>query len=468
MRIVLALVLLSISLHSFSTIRLPSVIGSHMVLQQQSEITLWGWSAPNESIRVTVDWDTTAYTTVASSGATWNVKVKTPIAGGPYRIKLNGQNEIVLDDVLIGELWICSGQSNMEWSADQNLKQSIEEAPNATNKQIRFFYIDKSTSQYPQDDCSGKWVVCNPEDMKHFSAVGYFFGKHLQQELNVPVGLINSNWGGTPAEVWTPKEAIEDNKELKTAAETLKDYPWWPNDPGVTFNAMVAPITKLPIAGAIWYQGEANVENASTYNTLLKTMIDSWRSAWKKDFAFYFVQIAPFAYGDEPVGALLRESQSKLADYNNTGMVVVSDLVDDVKNIHPEDKKTVALRLANYALAQTYGKSGIAYRSPRFDKMEIKKDKLYITVSDAPNGLVSRNGAPSEFMIAGQDQIFYPATATINGGTIILSSKQVKTPVAVRFGFSNTAMPNVFSKEGLPLNLFRSDDWPVTKQVGKQ
>jgi len=466
--IITSLVLCLMSAATFAKLRLPAVIASHMVLQQNSEITLWGWSGAAEQIRIMVDWDTTVYKTVGNSGARWSVKLKTPAAGGPYKIILNGQNTIVLEDVLIGELWVCSGQSNMQWSADQNLKQSIEEAPNATNKQIRFFFIEQSTSDFPQDDCPGRWVVCNPEDMKHFSALGYFFGKTLQEELNVPVGLINSNWGGTPAEVWTPKQVVDNDAELSKAAQTIQPLPWWPKDPGLTYNAMIAPITRLPIAGALWYQGESNVDNAASYPKLLKSLVDSWRTAWQKDIAFYYVQIAPFNYGTENVGALLREAQSKFSGYPNTGMVVVSDLVDNIKDIHPQNKKSVALRLANYALAQTYGKSGLNYKSPRFDKMEVVNDKIRITVSEAPNGLISRNGAPSDFMIAGADQKFYPATATINKNSILVSAKEVKSPVAVRFGFSNTAMPNVFSKEGLPLDLFRTDNWEVSKAPVKR
>lgn len=456
-----AILMLVAASTSYGNIRLPHILGSHMVLQQNSEVTLWGWAGPAEQIRVMVDWDTIDHTTTATSGARWSIKIKTPGAGGPYKIVLNGQNTVVLEDVLIGELWVCSGQSNMEWSADQGLKQSIAEAPNATNKQIRFFYIPKNTSDYPQDDCEGNWVVCNPEDMLHFSAIGYFFGKRLHSELNVPIGLINTNWGGTPAEVWTPREAVLSDAELSKGANTHTAYPWWPKDPGLTYNAMIAPITGLPIAGALWYQGESNVDYPQGYAKLLQTMIDSWRKAWQKDIAFYYVQIAPFRYGNRYTGALVREAQTKLHDYPNCGMVVVSDLVDNVKDIHPQNKADVATRLANYALAQTYGKTGLTYKSPRYGNMETIKDKIRISVLDAPTGLVSRGGSPAEFLIAGDDRKFYPATATLSGSTITVYAKEVKTPVAVRFGFSNTAMPNVFSKEGLPLNLFRTDDWEL-------
>ena len=204
-----------------ANVRLPSIIGSHMVLQQKSSVKLWGWCSASEKIVISTSWDTTKYETYGNNGARWMTEIKTPSAGGPYTIWIKANNEIILEDVMIGEVWVCSGQSNMEWSADQGLKQSTEESPKATNKNIRFFYVPKSTSETPQDDVVAKWVVCNPEDMLHFSAIGYFFGKQLNKELNYPIGLINSNWGGTPAEVWTPKEVISSNNDLQSASDKI-------------------------------------------------------------------------------------------------------------------------------------------------------------------------------------------------------------------------------------------------------
>lgn len=440
-------------------VRLPAILGSHMVLQQNSETKLWGWCSPGEAIKVTVAWDTTVYKTTGTGNAKWSITLKTPKAGGPYSIVINGSNKIVLEDVLIGEVWLCSGQSNMEWSGTQNLKQSLDEAPNATNESIRFFYITKSTAAYPQDKCEGSWKVCSPSEMKKFSAVGYFFGKNLQQELKVPVGLINSNWGGTPAEVWTPSDAVESNPTLKAAADKINPTPWWPTEPGALYNAMIYPITQHTIAGAIWYQGESNTETYASYQQLFTTMISEWRKAWKKDFPFYYVQIAPYAYDKNNIGALLREAQTNSISCPNTGMVVVSDLVADVKNIHPTNKIDVAGRLANYALAQTYASYKGAYKSPIFKSMRIDKNMVNISFDNADNGLMSKNGAPTEFYIAGEDKIFYPATAKIKGSSVLVWAKKVKLPVAVRFGFSNTAIPNLFSTEGLPVNLFRTDTW---------
>ena len=319
-----------------AAIRLPAVIGSHMVLQQRTNATLWGWAGAAETVTVSVSWSTNTWKATASNGGRWATEIQTPQAGGPHTIRIRGGNEIVLEDVLVGEVWVCSGQSNMEWSGDQGLRQSKEEAPRATNSLIRFFYIPKATSETPQDHLTARWVVCSPEEMTHFSAVGYFFGKRLNETLGVPVGLINSNWGGTPAEVWTPRGIVEDDPDLRAAAVKIKPAPWWPHEPGLAFNAMIHPITPFRIAGVIWYQGESNVSTHGTYRKLFTRMIDGWRAAWKSELPFYFAQIAPYTYGDDPTrAAFLREAQTLAAAHPKTGMVVTSDLVDNVKDIHP-------------------------------------------------------------------------------------------------------------------------------------
>jgi len=450
-----------------AAIRLPSILGSHMVLQQKSEVKLWGWCNPAEKITIKTNWDTITYRTTGESSAKWLQKIKTPVAGGPYTITIN--ESTVLKDVMIGEIWLCSGQSNMEYGGDQGLKQSLNEAPNANNQNIRFFYIAKSTSATPQENCEGSWKVCSPEEMKHFSAIGYFFGNNLQQGLNMPVGLINSNWGGTPAEVWTPKQLIDNDPDLKAASKKLKPADWWPTLPGYTFNAMINPITNFEISGAIWYQGESNVGTYSTYKQLMNTMIVSWRKAWQKDFPFYFVQIAPFSgYGNNNVCALLRETQTSCLSIPKTGMVIISDLVDDLSNIHPINKMDVALRLSNLALSENYGKTGLIYKFPMYKSMMNEKDKIRINFENADNGLISKDKVISEFYIAGEDHQFVPATAKIEGNKLIVWNKTIKVPLAVRFGFSNSAIPNLFSKEGLPVNLFRTDNWEVDTTLVKK
>ncbi len=454
----------------YATIRLPGIIGSHMVLPQNREVTIWGWGNPNETVKVKVEWDTAVYTAVTNfRSVKWEVIIKTPAAGGPYKIVISGENEIILNDVMLGEVWLCGGQSNMELSANDGIKQAQEEATTATNSMIRFFYVPKYSSAYPQDDTKGKWVVCNPEDMKKFSAVGYFFGKKLQEQLHQPIGLINANWGGTGAEIWSPAELINNNPSFKEVAEmAAATNDCCPNGIGLLFNGMIHPIINFKISGVVWYQGETNRFSYAAYPSLLKSMVSEWRRLWKKDFPFYYVQIAPFSdFGIKNYVALMRDAQTKCLAIPKAGMVVISDLVDDINNVHPQNKLDVGLRLANYALAETYDKKGISYKSPLYKSMEIRKDKIRISFDNAASGLMSRGGEPTDFFIAGEDKNFMPAVAVIDGSTVVVSNKKVKKPVAVRFGFSDTAMPNLFSKEGLPVNLFRTDDWEITvKSIG--
>ncbi|WP_290714350.1 sialate O-acetylesterase [Gordonia sp. UBA7599] len=457
-RLLLSLVaLVSLATSLTAAVRLPAIIGSHMVLQRGPKAVLWGWAAPSEAVTVSVSWSTNTWKTTASNGGRWSTEIQTSQAAGPHTIRISAGNEIVLEDVLVGEVWVCSGQSNMEWSGDQKLTQSTAEAPQATNAMIRLFYIPKATSATPQDQLSARWVVCSPEEMMHFSAVGYFFGKRLHAELGVPVGLINSNWGGTPAEVWTPREIVEEDPDLRAAAAKLKPFAWWPHEPGVAFNAMIHPITPFRIAGVIWYQGESNVSTHGTYRKLFTRMIDGWRTAWKAELPFYFAQIAPYTYDDPTRAAFLREAQTQAAAHPKTGMVVTSDLVDNVKDIHPQMKREVADRLARYALAETYGRSGPEYRSPTYRSHRVEGSSIRVEFDSVPTALVSRGGPPTHFKVAGADGRFVEARAVIDGKSVVVSSPEVPSPTAVRFAFACDAIPNLFTAEGLPVNLFRTD-----------
>jgi sialate O-acetylesterase len=469
MRAVYRFILISLlgfsSLYARADVRLPAVIGNHMVLQQNTTVTLWGWCDPAERLAIIVDWDTTVYQAIGQNTARWTVQIKTPVTDNkPHRITIAGRNTVQLDDVLLGEVWVCGGQSNMEWSGARGIKQAIDKAPQANNPSIRFFYVPKAVAAAPQDDMQARWVVCTPETMLTFSAIGYFFGEKLQQQLNVPVGLINANWEGTNAEVWVPAEQVLSDSTLRRAFSYVStDAPKWPIEPGVGYNAMIHPLTSFAVAGVIFYQGESNVNARmpDAYVKLFKQLIDSWRTNWQRDFPFYYVQIAPFTMYNQPFNAArLREAQTLCASHPKTGMVVIHDLVDNVKEIHPQNKKDVGLRLANYALADTYGQTGIAYKSPLYERMVVENASARLYFANADQGLESRGGAPREFMIAGADQVFYPAVAHIEGRTVVVSSKRVDKPVAVRFGYDNTSTPNVFNKEGLPLNLFRTDTWP--------
>lgn len=440
-------------------VRLPAILGNHMVLQQESEVTIWGWCQPGEKISLHTTWDTVSYRATGNSSAKFSIEIHTPAAGGPYRIFIQGQNDLTIDDVLIGEVWLCSGQSNMEMSFSWGVKRYTGDIAQSSQSQIRLFHIPKLTALWPQEDTKGFWVVCNPEDMKTFSLAGYFFGQKLQEVLSRPVGLIEASWGGTPAEVWTPLDSVTSDPVLRGAADSLKSSDFWPIEPGATFNAMIYPLIHYRIAGVIWYQGESNTQTASTYHQLFSTMIRSWRIRWGLKFPFYYVQIAPFSGYGGMTGALLQEAQTQTLGLENTGMVVISDLVDDVTNIHPRDKKDVGYRLAYLALSDTYHKEGFPFTYPSFHSMEIVRSQIHITLTVATGGLVVKAGEPTGFYIAGKDHIFWPATAKIEGNSLWVSSPQVANPEAVRYDFTNTAVPNLFSKDGLPVNGFRTDHW---------
>jgi len=364
---------------------------------------------------------------------------------------------------MIGEVWICSGQSNMEWTPRHGLVNAAAEISNAHYPNIRFFTVPKHKAAFPQENTPGNWTSCSPETMQHFSSVAYFFGRDLQDQLDIPIGLINTSWGGTPVETWINKETLEANNELKMAATKLKRFAWWPEETGVTYNAMIHPLINFDIAGAIWYQGESNRVNAFSYYESFPLLIESWRKDWKKDFPFYFVQIAPFKYDSKTnlEAAIVRDAQlHTMNTLANTGMVVTND-IGNLKNIHPTNKQDVGKRLALWALARTYGVKGLEYSGPIYQSIEIKRQKAIIHFSHVAKGLKVKGEGLKEFYIAGKDKQFHPATAQIVGNTIEVYNEKVKKPLAVRFAFSETAEPNLFNSEGLPAAAFRTDDWEI-------
>ncbi|MDR3715154.1 MAG: sialate O-acetylesterase [Puia sp.] len=444
---------------SFAAVRLPAVISDSMVLQQQSTARLWGWCEPAEMIYITTSWNHRIDSVKGTRDGNWLLSVPTPAAGGPYTIRIKAGNTIELKGILIGEVWVCSGQSNMEMSETWGLPDTRSEFPTCANTNLRFFHIPKTTSRQPQDDCKASWASCDSNQLKSFSAVAYFFGKKLSQQLHVPVGLIEAAWGGTAAEVWTPSQYVDADAALKNAADSLQPADWWPHVPGYCYNAMIAPVTPFTVAGAIWYQGESNVRTAGTYAHLLDTMIVAWRRAWNAPLPFYYVQIAPFAYGHQEDAARLREQQDAAARLDHTGMVVISDLVTDTTNIHPKNKHEVGYRLAAWALADTYHQGDSAWRSPWFESLEAKGDKLILHVADAPEGLHLSGPSVKELYIAGEDRVFYPARLRIEGDRLIVSSPLVRRPIAVRYQYSNAGIGNISGKTGLPLAPFRTDRW---------
>jgi sialate O-acetylesterase len=441
--------------NTFANIVLPSVFSDHMVLQQNEIVSLWGWANPSEEITIKPSWTDEVFKTKANNQAKWELKIKTPGYGGPYSILIKGFNEIVLNDILIGEVWLCSGQSNMEMSASWGIT-NMSEIEKANNSNIRFFNIPKISAETVQNNVMANWEVCSPEVMKKSSAVAYFFAKRLQENLkSVPVGLIVSAWGGTPAETWMSEETVKTDRILDTAANKLTPVQWGPIEPGRAFNAMINPIAGYNLAGVLWYQGEANV-GSEVYDKTLEALIISWRHLWKKDFPFYLVQIAPFNYGkDNFDGVAIRNAQRKVADrVENTEMVVISD-ISTIDDIHPKNKKSVGERLANLALKKHYEVLNSLVESPSFSVVEFRENKAILFFKYGNDLYIKTKN--SLFEIAGDDKIYYTAKATIKNNVVTLRTKKVIRPKFVRFAWSNTASSNLFNSVHLPVSSFTTE-----------
>jgi len=443
-------------------LRLPAIIGSHMVLQQQSEVAIWGWAKAGGKITVKPEWAMVAEHTIADTDGVWKLQIHTPKAGGKYLITISSDTTIVLEDILIGEVWVCSGQSNMEMPVKGFLSQPINGSNSAilhsSNSDIRLFKVEKGMSTSPLNDVKGKWVVASPKEVAWFSATGYFFGRYLQEVIQTPVGLIQSCWGGTKAEAWTDKPTLangfpEFNLDLQPDKINR-------NSPTVLFNAMINPILNYGIKGVIWYQGEGNKNNPEQYTRLFPSMIKNWRNSWNKgDFPFYFVQIAPYKYDTIVNSAFLREAQLKtMLGTPNTGMAVTMD-IGDYSTIHPPEKALVGERLAYWALAKTYKILGIEYCGPVYKSMEINEEKAILSFDFAALGLTSFDKALEGFEVAGSDKVFHKANATINRNNVIVWSESVDTPVAIRYCWENFITGTLFNTAGLPASSFRTDEW---------
>jgi len=447
---------------SFARIILPSILSDHMVLQQRESVKLWGWSTQsNEDIRIWANWGQDTLE-VPVRGGYWEAYLRTPAAGGPYEIEFMGRrpgDKAIIKDVLIGEVWLASGQSNMEWKLER-VENAEAEIPAADYPKIRLFKAERRTAHTPQDDLMGKWVTCTPEEAGSFSAVGYFFSQVLFDSLNVPVGCIQSCWGGTQADAWTPAEAFRLDSVVAKAASELELNQRSPRAPGILYNAMIHPVEKFRIKGVIWYQGESNRGRADTYQPLMVRLIEGWRKKWGYFFPFYFVQISPYNYSlrNSTGGPYIREAQLQTLSVPQTGMVVTSD-VGDFTDIHPRRKRPVGERLARWALAQDYGFKEMAYSGPLYQDMRIQGNKARVSFRYA-EGLAIRGDRVQEVYIAGSDRIFYPANAKVKKGQLIVSSPNVPNPQAVRYGFSDTDRMNLYNEAGLPASPFRTDDWP--------
>lgn len=448
--------LLMFTSQSHSNISLPAVFSDNMVLQRNDKVKIWGWAKPTEVIKLQVSWSREIISTKADENGTWELIIQTTNDKGPQEIKISGYNEVVLSNVLLGEVWLVSGQSNMEWSAASGIDNAEEAIAGAENPEIRFFQVAHRTADDPQQDLEGSWVSSTPETMKHFSAVAYFFGRKLTEELDVPIGLINSSWGGTPAEVWMPEELFENNPELKEAASLLPEEPWGPREPGKLYNAMIAPLTSFNLAGILWYQGESNTHNADYYEMVFTNLIQSWREKWEEELPFFYAQIAPYNYGEGDSGVKVRDAQRRVLKVPNTAMVVTSD-IGNINDIHPQNKLDVGLRFANLALDAVYDQPNEDAYAPAFERVEKDGRDLKIFFKHAEGLSIDPRNKESQFEVAGKDKQFYPATTKIKNGVVTLRSKQVKEPQYARFSWGNMSTSNLLNKAGLPASSFTTE-----------
>ncbi|WP_461787704.1 sialate O-acetylesterase [Pedobacter sp.] len=451
---------------------LPSFFSDGMVLQQNSQAAIWGNSDKN-TVTITSSWDKKSYKASVASGS-WKVKLATPAAGGPYTITIDDGEKITLKDVLIGEVWVASGQSNMEMPLrgfkDQPVANADEIIKNAKNDKIRLFLGEKVTWSRPLTDVKGHWKAASPEVVTEFSAIAYGFAKNLQAKLKVPIGIIQVAWGGTLVQAWMSAKSLspypdvtipQDNNaalENKNVATGL-------------FNGMVNPLLGYQIKGVIWYQGEQNRHEPENYLKMFPAMVADWRQRWNVgEFAFYYVQIAPYISKTEklskaslelqPKVPFLREAQLKAEKLvPNSGMAVIMD-VGAQNTIHPPDKQTVSDRLTAMALNKSYGFKNTPYQGPEFVSQTIKGSSVWLKFNHA-DGLYFKNGNSSNFEIAGKDQVFYPATAKITKDGIEVSATQVQNPVSVRYAFKAWAMGDLFNKNGFPASSFRTDNWVI-------
>jgi sialate O-acetylesterase len=451
---------------SFAKIKLPGIISSNMVLQRNASVKLWGWAAPGEKISIETSWTANKLKVVTNENGRWEINVLTTLSKSPQTIILKStESNIKLDNILFGEVWVCSGQSNMRQPLKGYTGQPVFDGNKAIatsgNNQIRLFSISENGAETVLDTLIKykKWDKASPELTKDFSAIAYFYGKQLQEILDVPVGLIMTSWGGTKIQPWISKEAIEpfldkNNSKIDTTERYKKA-------PSAIFNSMINPITSYTIKGILWYQGESNRKEPEIYQKLFSEMVKDWRSKWNiGDFPFYYVQIAPNNYVDKSSSQYLREAQFKaLGVIPNSGMVVTSDIGSDV-SIHPPKKKEVADRLLFMALNKTYGLKDIDYLGPVYKSMELNESSLILTFVNAETGLFCFDKELKYFEIAGADKVFYPAKAEIlKGKQVTVSSPDVKIPVAVRYGWKNWFEGSFFDTNLLPASSFRTDDW---------
>lgn len=483
----LALLLLCTAAAATADVRLPALISPHMLLQRDMPVHIWGKADPGE--KVTVGFRGATATATPDMTGRWDVYLPPGPAGGPFELRVQGRNQLVVPDVLVGDLWVASGQSNMEWSVSRSRDAAIEIAA-ANYPQIRIFRVGHKISDTPVEDVEGSWHAVTPESVKEFSAVGYFFARHLNGHLKVPMGVMSAAWGGTPAEAWTSAPALAADASLQPvfanyaaathvftrqkARHAALEKAWeaggekgpYPNPPrgpadswmpAGLFNGMIAPLTEMPVKGAIWYQGESNagLERVGHYRRLFTTMIEDWRREWGVgDFPFLFVQLADFKAWQGSDWPALRQAQTDTLALRNTGMAVTID-IGNPTDIHPANKQDVGTRLALAARGIAYGEK-LIYSGPLLRQAHRDGSAIRVWFDFCGAGLVLR-GSGEGFEIAGEDGAWKPATARVDGVTLLVSSPDVAQPVRVRYAWADSPRFSLFNAEGLPASPFRTE-----------
>lgn len=466
-----SLLLLIVNGKVSAAIQLPWFFSDNMVLQQKTDAAIWGRAKAGSTVQVITSWNKARYSAKADDAGKWKLKVATPEAGGPYTITISDGTPVTLKNILIGEVWLCSGQSNMEMPMkgfkDQPILGSNEAVFSSANSQIRLYTVPRSVQRTAQDTSKQSfWKQAEPEAVSNFSATAYYFGKMLYEQLHVPIGLVNISYGGSPVEAFMDEATLKSFPEIKVPAAT--DTAKLNNRVAtVLYNGMLKPFLGFTIKGCIWYQGESNNDHALQYETLFPAFVQQIRQqTGQGEFPFYYCQIAPYNYANYTAvnavtynSAYLRDAQRKaLAKIPNSGMAVLMDIGEEF-SIHPMNKATGSKRLAYMALAKTYGLKGFGFESPNYESITISGNTVTVKFNGASNGFTAYGKTLTLFEVAGANKIFRPAKALISGGTIIVSSPDVKEPVAVRYAFKDFVISDLFSTEGFPVSSFRSDDW---------
>ncbi|NDV81887.1 sialate O-acetylesterase [Bacteroides sp. 51] len=453
-------VCIGISEKSQAAIKLPSFFCDNMILQQKTETTIWGWSKINATVHIKTSWNNKSYTIRSNSQGKWQTNISTPPAGGPYHIDISDGEKLTLNNVLIGEVWICAGQSNMEMPmygyGNQPVNHSLDAIVKSQNSHIRLFTVEREYASVPLDDCRGKWLEATPENVSAFSATAYFFGRLVNQVTDIPIGLIVVSWGGSSIKAWVGEENLKPFGDKVIPHKEDMENP--KQSPAALYNGMLHPFFCYAIRGAIWYQGESDISRASQYGNYMETMVKDWRTQWKQgDFPFYYAQIAPYNNNSVHNSAYLREAQlDAMKTIPNSGMIVLMDS-HSPDCIHPPKKQEAGERFAYWALSETYQIKGIPYKSPAVQNINFENGRAIVTFANARGGLTSYGKEIKSVQLSGDNNRWYPATVVLDENKMYAFSAKVPQPVAIRYAFTDYAESEIFGNQGLPVSSFRSN-----------